>query len=115
MTQGTLYESKTVTLNGSGNGTVKLGPISAREVWSPSSASVKTNQTTVTNEAVCNLYVGLSATQENFRDGTFSGSSGDSSDLVAGQLKIGNFVWAVWTGGDAGAQATLVVTGTKEV
>lgn len=117
MATGTLYQAASVTLNGSGAGTVKLGPISAREVWNPTSASVKTNQAVgaVVNEASCKLYVGLSATDENFRDGTFSGSSGDSSDLVSGRLTVGNYVWATWTGGDAGAIATLVVSGSKDI
>lgn len=117
MATGMLYESVGIKLDINGNGTVKLGPLSAREVWNPTSASVKTNQAvgSVVNEAVCNLYVGLSATQENFRDGTFSGSSGDTSDVVSGRLPKGNYVWAVWVGGDAGVTANLVVTGTKDI
>jgi hypothetical protein len=117
MAAGILTGSIAVILNGSGNGTVKLGPLTARETWNPASASVRTTQLpgTVVNEAVCNLFVGLSATQENFRDGTFSGSSGDASDLVGGELRMNNYVWAVWTGGDAGATAVLALTGTKEV
>jgi hypothetical protein len=115
MTQGILYESITIKLDGSGNGTAKLGPLTVREVWNPNSASVKTVQTTVTNEAVCAIYVGLSASQENFRDQTFTGSSGDVTDLVTGVLKKGNYIWAVWTGGDANVQATLVVSGSKDI
>lgn len=117
MATGILTGSIAVTLNGSGAGTAKLGPLTARETWNPATASVRTTQVsgTIVNEAVCNLFVGLSATQENFRDGTFSGSSGDSSDLVSGALKVGNYIWAVWTGGDAGATAVLAVSGTKEV
>lgn len=117
MATGNLYESIAVKLDGSGNGIVKLGPLTAREVWNPTSASVKTNQTatTIVNEAQCNIYVGLSASQENFRDGTFSGSSGDNTDLISGRLPKGNYVWAVWTGGDAGVSAMLVVTGTKDI
>lgn len=116
MAGGVLDDSVSVTLDGSGNGTVKLGPISAREIWSPVSASVKTNQTTITNEARCAIYVGWTATQDNFRDQTFTGSSGDSTDKVGGKpVKSGNFIWAVWTGGDPGAVATLNVAGTKEI
>ena len=119
MTSGTIEADGTayVTLDSNGNGTASVGPLTAREVWYPTTASVKTNQSqfAITNEAICNIYVGQSATQENFRDGTFSGSSGDSSDLVSGKLKSGNKVWAVWRGGDANVQATLVVSGTKEI
>lgn len=109
-----LYESARVTLNGSGNGTAKVGPLSAREVWHP--ANVHVSVATNTNEAVCNVYAGVDATPPNFRDATFSGSSGDSTDKVsADTIKCGQYVFAVWTGGDANQVATMTVTGTKTI
>jgi hypothetical protein len=114
MTTVPLTAKDTVKLDGSGNGTLKLGPIGAREVWHPENIhlSVATN----TNEAQCNVYVGDSPIASNFRDGTFSGSSGDSTDRInADVVKVGAYVWAVWTGGDANAIATAIVTGTKDV
>lgn len=109
-----LNESATVKLDGSGNGTAKVGPISARETWSP--ANVHVSASTNAKEAQCLIYVGDSAIQRNFVDSTFSGSSGDSSDRVnATRVRVGQYVWAVWAGGDVGAVATLVVTGTKEL
>lgn len=110
-----LSQSTTVVLNGSGNGTAQLGPISAREIWSPQTVHVQCQQP-VTNEAKCTIYVGYSATQDNFRDATWSGSSGDSSSKVnADTVKTGHFIFATWTGGDVGSVATLVVTGTKTI
>ena len=115
-TRVTLNESVTVTLNGSGAGTARLGPLTARETWYPINAGVKAVSTIPpTNEAQCVIYVGQTATAENFRDNTFSGSSGDASGKVSGKLPKNYFVFAVWTGGDAGAKATLSVTGEKEV
>jgi hypothetical protein len=109
-----LNETAPVILNGSGNGTAKIGPVSAREVWSPQNVHVRTS--TNADEATCLIYVGDSAIQANFRDGTFTGSSGDSSDRVsADTVKVGAHVWAVWSGGDPGATATVNVTGHKEV
>lgn len=109
-----LSESVSVQLDGSGNGTAKTGPLSARETWQPSNVHVSVS--TATNEAVCNIYVGDAAQQRNFRDATFTGSSGDSSDRVnADTVTVGAYVWAVWTGGDPGAMATLSVTGSKMV
>ncbi|MEU9022349.1 hypothetical protein [Actinomadura sp. NPDC048394] len=114
MTSVPLNETVPVVLNGAGGGTAKVGPLTAREVWHPSNASVKVS--TITNEAQCLIYVGDSPTQANFMDGTYSGSSGDSSDRVgATTVRVGWYVWAVWTGGDPGATATLTVTGTKDV
>lgn len=111
----TLNESVTITLNASGNGTAKVGPKSAREEWHPDNVHVSANANPV-NEAQCRIYTGDLPIQSNFRDGTVSGSSGDSSDRVnATKIKCGQYVYAVWTGGDANVIATLNVTGTKLV
>lgn len=110
-----LSQSASVALDGSGNGSIRLGPISAREVWNPQSAHVQVTGP-VTNEAVCTIYVGNTATQGNFRDASQSGSTGDSTDRVsADTVKCGEYIWAVWSGGDANRQATLVVTGSKTI
>lgn len=104
----------TVVLNGSGGGTVKLGPIGPREVWSPAVASVSV--ATNVKEAQCRIYVGDQPIPANFIDGTLSGSTGDSTDRVSGsQIKLGSFIWAVWSGGDAGSVATLNITGAREI
>lgn len=106
----------TTTLNGSGAATVKIGPISARESWYPANAHVSANAGSVTNEAQCLVYVGTAVGTNTFRDGTLSGSSGDSTDAInADHVVQGEYIWAVWIGGDAGAQASLTVTGEKEV
>ena len=110
-----LREFKSVVLDGSGNGTAKLGPISAMETWKPDNVHVSVNGPVV-NEATCSLYMGDSATAPNFRDATFSGSTGDSTDrLNADTIKVGYNIFAVWVGGDAGKPATVVVTGIKQI
>jgi len=91
-----------------------MGPLSAREVWSPQNTSVSVSSNTL--EAQCKIYVGDTPLQRNFVDGTFSGSSGDRSSAVANSIvKSGQYIWAVWTGGDALSTATLLVTGTKAI
>lgn len=110
--------SVTVVLDGSGNGQAKLGPLTAREVWHPAVVAVKTTQApnTVVNEATCLMYVGDTPSEQNFRDGTFSGSSGDSTDRCSADVvKCGAYVWAVWTAGDPGVTARLTVQGTADV
>lgn len=104
-----------VTLSGAGAGTARIGPRNAREIWTPALASVGTSQASVTNEAQCKVYQGEAPTQDHYVDGTLSGSTGDSTDHVYGPLYTGQYVWAVWTGGDAGAPAYLNVTGTKTI
>lgn len=118
--RGMLDETGFVTLDGSGNGTARIGPLTAREIWYPANASVKTEfltgQTAPVKESQCQIFVGQTATSDNFRDNTFSGSSGDSSGKVAGKpVKKGDYIFAVWTAGDAGVRAQLNVTGEKDV
>jgi hypothetical protein len=119
MTTAPLNVSVGIILNASGNGTAKVGPLSAREVWHPENVHVSTNQApaSIVKEAECQIYVGDSASyQQNFRDATYSGSHGDSTSRVnADEVKCSQFIWAVWTSGDANANAILTVTGTKEV
>jgi hypothetical protein len=113
-----LNHSAVVTLDVNGNGTAQLGPISPREMWQPSVVSVKTNQTaaTIVNEAICKVYVGSDTSDPNYVDGTLSGSTGDSTTNVAGQeVDCGEYVFAVWSGGDAGAQGRVNVQGTKVI
>ena len=109
-----LNEDITVKLDGSGNGTVKLGPSSSGERWYPTVTAASVS--TAVNEAVAKTYSGDSVKQQNFVDGTFSGSSGDASDRITGQeITYGNWIWNVWTGGDPNAVATLVVYGEKGI
>jgi hypothetical protein len=115
LASGRLYESATVKLNGSGNGTAKVGPLTAREVWYPQNAHVSANQNP-TNQAQCYIYIGDQPVQYNFRDATISGSSGDSTDRInADVIKKGQYIWAVWSNGDPNVTAILTVTGTKDI
>jgi len=115
-----LNETESVVLDGSGNGTIKLRPDGSNEYWYPQTVSVKAPNPAgglPANEARCDMYAGSKVADDNFVDGTVSGSSGDNTDRFAGYV-IGRhadpFIIAVWTGGDPGATATLRVQGTKD-
>ncbi len=113
MTTVPLSEFATVTLDGSGNGTAKIGPKAHGVVWHPTVASVKTS--TKVKSPICNIYAGSLVNDQSFIDGTYTGEA-DSTDSIAGQeLHLGQYVWAVWTGGDVGATGTVTVTGTKDI
>jgi hypothetical protein len=100
------------TFSAAGTATASIGPRNQREVWSPLVASVSAS--TNVKEASCKIYAGWDASQPNFVDSTLSGSTGDSSSNIAGRtVRAGDQVFAVWTGGDVGAQARLNVTGSK--
>ena len=107
-----LNESASVTLDSNGNGTVSLGPYGPNESWTPTNVSVICSSNTL--ESNCAIYVGPNVAPQYFKDLTIDGSSGDATDRANILIRNGNFVWAVWSGGDVGATATLNVDGTKE-
>lgn len=105
-----------ITLDGSGNGTARLGPSGHGVVWTAGQVSVRTAQAVSTGTCQCSIYVGDDTSQVNFTDGTFSGDTGDSTDAASGmELRAGKYVFAVWSGGVPGDIATLRVTGSMVV
>lgn len=115
MPSAPLYATVTVKANGSGVASAKVGPLSAREKWHPGNVAVTQAGGTPVNEAQCAVSVGDSNTKQ-FRDRTFTGSSGDSTDKCNNDtVGAGAFIWADWTGGDANVYFTLTVTGTKDI
>lgn len=113
MQQVTLTQTAAVVLDGSGSGTASLGPTGPQETWLPSNVSVICSSNTA--EAVCKVYAGPSASPQYFKDITVDGSTGDATDRCNVPVPKGWQVWAVWTGGDAGATATLNVDYSKTV
>lgn len=102
----------TVTLDASGNGTVKLGPVQG-VMWKPENAAVST--TTSVKFPKCDIYVGGSSTPGQLVDSTYTGNS-DASGKVGGTVVYpGQYIWAVWSGGDVGATATLSISGTATI
>lgn len=99
-------------LDSHGNGTASVGPLSPGEQWSGLTVSVSV--ATNANEATCQIYAGAAATPGYFADATTWGSTGDSTQNI-GIVRVGGNVFAVWSGGDPGAKATLAVTGTRQV
>lgn len=104
-----------MTLDGTGAGTLRMRPLGGAETWHPALVSVKASS--AVSEAACRLYAGPSPTDPYYVAGTLSGSTGDSTDQL-GSYAIdthGTSLWAVWSGGDAGAVATMIVSGTRTV
>ncbi len=118
MTRVALVWTVTQPLDVAGNGTASVGPHSAREVWYPANVHVSTNQgiENVVNEATCKIYAGDSTIPQNFRDLTYTGSSGDSTDKVgADVLKVGNKIFAVWSRADTNVFGVMVIPGEKDI
>lgn len=113
----TLSQVGQVVLDGSGNGTAKIGPDGPQEHWFPTIVSVKV-AAPVVSEAACKIYAGPAATDLYFVDGTLSGSTGDATDRLTGQEIARTQVpaiFAVWTGGDPGHVATVAIQGEKAI
>jgi len=111
-----LGESGSVTLDVNGNGTVRIGPDEPAARWKPDVASVSVNTNVL--EASAQIYAGAAPVQQYFVDSTFTASSGDSTANIAGKVIARTqlpYVWAVFSGGDPGSQATLSVSGTKDI
>ncbi len=109
-----LSQSVSGIVDPTGKVLLKMGPLSAREVWYPSNVHI--NVSTAVVESKCTVYSGESPTQGNFRDDSVTASSGDNTGACnADVLKTGQYIWAQWSGADVGAQATLTVTGMRDV
>lgn len=94
-----------VKLDATGTGQVTLAPPGIG--WDVTLVSVTTS--TRVKEPVFKLYADAVA-DASFLQGSFSGSQ-DASDTPL-RVAPGQFLIGVWTGGDAGATATLRVSGT---
>lgn len=104
-----LKTSGNVVLDGTGYGYIRLSPTG--EKWQVTRTHVECSDRT--NEAECRLYDGYVATT-TIIDGTYAGSSGDTSDVTY-YLEDGEAVFIVWTGGTAGATASVTLSGWKSL
>lgn len=100
----------TVTLSGSGDGQCSLTPPSGT-MWQLALAAVST--TSVNNASKAFLYLGNSNGPLTLIDSTFLGNNASSGKVAGAPFYHGTYLWAVWTGGDPGAQATLQAYGIQ--
>lgn len=106
----------TIRLDGTGAGVAQLGPSITNEQWAPGRVSVSCSATVTAGSCEASIYCGAYIGQDTFKEGTFSGDTGDSTDAVSGEnLYPGQFVFAQWAGGVPGAFATMRVQGTRTV
>lgn len=99
-----------VIIDGSGNGTVKLGPIIA-QTWNLANAAIRIPGAIKIPQ--CRIYMGATATDDNLIDATYSGALNATSLVSAFPLTQGKFIFAVWAGADVGATAWLSIYGTE--
>lgn len=119
-----------VILDSNGNGSAYLSPgqpdpgggvgvgRNSGLTWDTTGVAVSVaplaGNTAPVNQAECSAFLSYgvqSATAGDFVGQTATGSTGDTCSLPA-NIKPGDWITAVWTGGDAGALATMRVLGT---
>jgi hypothetical protein len=115
-----LDENFSVILNSSGNGSAKISPYGTRYSgysWQPSmlytSVAPVPPATVIVNNASAVAYVSYgvqSATPRDAIGATQTGSTGDTCGMTQ-NVRPGDWITVVWTGGDAGAIATARLTG----
>lgn len=105
-----LNQEASVTLDGSGNGTVQLGPRIGQR-WNVTNAAVLIANAVKVPQA--SWYAGGAPTPGNFVDGTFTGNLDATGRIANFTITPGSYVWAVWAGGDPGATATLSIIGIQ--
>lgn len=105
-----------IHLDGTGAGVAQLGPSITNEQWQPQRVSVSCSASVTSGACEAAIYCGAYIGQDTFKDATFSGDSGDSTDAVAGEnLWPGQFVFTQWSGGVPFAIATMRVQGNRIV
>jgi|ERR1700722_18083550 len=108
-----LQTTVSVKLDGSGNGSIGVGPTGFKETWENVTASVHCATNVI--EATCRIFVGPAAIAQYFVDGTYAGSTGDSTTNLPPTIVGGQQVFAQWMTGDANTTAYLSLSGTRNV
>lgn len=108
---GAQYAS--TTLDASGNGTAQVGPARVREHWQVQAVGVAVE--TQAAQATCSVYIGTAVGATSFVGNTTTGSSGDTCGCGGIDIQPGQFIFAVWEGGDPGSVATATVFGTYSI
>lgn len=102
-----------VTLDGTGSGTVRVGPTHWGTTWYPVSADIAT--TTGPNDvSTCAFFLGVIGTATQIGGQSYQGG-GDTMSWSSRPVQFGEQVYAVWSGGNPGDLATLRVTGDEDV
>jgi hypothetical protein len=99
----------TVKLSGAGAGQCSLPPPSG-VMWRVDLATVSILVPVLIPQGF--VYLGNSSGPLQLVDSTTFGSSASTAKIKGTQLYPGQYVWAVWSGGDAGATATLQLFAT---
>jgi hypothetical protein len=109
-----LYESKTVQFTGTANDTTAQCEI-RNDIygtqWKVETVQISTDSVQTYGPSRFYLYLN-SITPGGLRDSTYQGDGSTSETNIP--MRAGDKLVGIWTGGDAGAYATLTIRGQKE-
>jgi hypothetical protein len=95
-----------------GAATVSVGPQGLGNVWYPASATIQTTSG-VNDASTCNLYLGPAGVPVTLLATLYPGGTG-TAGLATPPLSPGQYLIAVWSGGNPGDHASLNVVGTMD-
>jgi hypothetical protein len=104
--------SPNIVFNASGDGQAQVGPAGVGETWQAAQASLSTNLGQLGSTSTCALYVGPLAIAAYQVAANLTGG-GTQYALGGINMAVGDYVWAVWTGGAAGEVGQLKVSGSR--
>lgn len=110
-----LNEFGTATLDSSGAGTARIGPQAHGVLWQPEVVSIRMTGDIPSGLATCFVYAGDAPVDTNFVDATYDVTSASTGNASGLELRLGQYIFAVWSGGNANASVTVSVVGSKEI
>ena len=102
-----LQDSARTTLDGSGAGMLRFGPMLPGTRWEVKGVSVQVDPSTP--GPVAKIYKGTPS-PGTYISGTYDGAN-DSDNALSESLWPGEFITVQWTGGSPGATATVAYRG----
>lgn len=105
-----LNDSVQIALNANGAAILRIGPANVYQVWQVEAVAI--NCTVSSPNPVVNVYNSNNPSTQ-YLGGTYNGAQ--NSAKIAATLHAGQQICATFTGGQAGAIATLAVQGTVNV
>lgn len=104
-----LLQALNLTLDGSGNGTVRFGPVPGFQQWDISLYAVTAGGPN-TKQALVKVYRNL-VNDANLIDGTYSGNFDTSSQNPPISLVVGESLYFVFSGGNPSVAASVRIEG----
>ena len=99
-------------ISAAGAATLSVGPSGAGNVWYPASITILTTSG-VNDFSTCSVYLGPAGVPVTLQATLFPGGTGTAS-LAIPSMTPGQYIIAVWSGGNSGDVCSINITGTMD-